>query len=434
VLRQKDELGLLDPDWSEVPPVLAGRDLTDPVALTDTVGLDTAENRTLARRLAEEAVVLVHNDGLLPLTSPTRVAPARIAMIGPNADDPYAMFGCYSFPAHIGSQHPDAGLGIRTETLVEALRQEFPDSTVEYFAGTTVDGGELDGIGEAVEMACGADVVVLTLGDRAGLFGRGTSGEGCDAASLRLPGAQQDLLEAVLDTGTPTVVVLLAGRPYALGSAPASAGAIVQSFFPGEEGAAALSGVLSGRVNPSGRLPVGVPAHPDAQPGTYLAPPLARRSDLSTVDPTPAYPFGHGLGYTTFDWTRPTVAADSVGVDGVVRLSLRVTNTGERAGVDVVQFYLHDPVASVVLPVRRLIGYARVDLAAGGSVTVDVEIPADLASFTGRHGTRVVEPGEVVIEVARSSADIVARCPVHLVGVTRVVDHQRRLQPTIRIG
>ncbi|MET0812534.1 MAG: glycoside hydrolase family 3 protein, partial [Microbacterium sp.] len=200
VLAQKQELGLLDPDWSPVPPALQGRDLADPEALRGLVDLDSESNRALAARLAEEAVVLVRNDGTLPLTAPT-----RIAVLGPNADDPYAMLGCYSFPTHVVSQHPGVALGIRIPTLLEALRVEFPDALIEHAMGTTVDGGETDGIPAAVELARAADVVVLALGDRAGLFGRGTSGEGCDAESLALPGAQQALVDAVMDAGTPAI-------------------------------------------------------------------------------------------------------------------------------------------------------------------------------------------------------------------------------------
>ena len=429
VLRQKIELGLLEPDWTPMPEVLQGRDISDPLSLAGTFSLDPPENRALALQLAERAVVLVRNEGILPLTEPS-----SIAVIGPNANDPFAMFGCYSFPAHIGTQHPDVPLGIATPTVLAAVRTEFTRSDVRWARGTSIDGGETDGIAEAVRLAANVDVVILALGDRAGLFGRGTSGEGCDAPSLRLPGAQQELLEAVLATGTPTVVALLAGRPYALGSAPKAAGAIVQTFFAGEEGGPALAGVLSGRVEPSGRLPVGIPATPDGQPGTYLAAPLARATELSTVDPTSAFGFGHGLSYTSFDWSPLACEQDEVGVDGSVRLSLQVTNSGDRAGTEVVQFYLHDPVATVVLPVRRLIGYTRVDLAPGACADVQLDLPADLASFTGRHGTRIVEPGEIVIEAGRSSTDIDSSRSVLLVGVTRVVDHRRRLQPDITVG
>src|SRR5690606_643495 len=168
--------------------------------------------------------------------------------------------------------------------------------------GTGVDDGDLSGIGAAVDAARDADVVVAVLGDRAGLFGRGTSGEGCDAESLTLPGAQQQLLDALLDSGTPVVTVLLAGRPYALGRATAESAAIVPSCFPGGAGTRAIAGVLSGRTAPSGRLPVSVPRGPGSQPTTYLGARLAQASEVSNIDPTPAFGFGHGLTYTTFAW------------------------------------------------------------------------------------------------------------------------------------
>ncbi|GAA2044193.1 glycoside hydrolase family 3 N-terminal domain-containing protein [Agromyces tropicus] len=436
VLRQKAELGLLDSGWSPVPPALAGlgladADLTDADAthadrLRGRIDLDPPGNRALARELAERAVVLVRNDGTLPLG-----APPVIAVVGPNADDPYAMLGCYSFPTHVVTQHPGVRIGVRIPTLLDALRAEFPGSEVRHAAGTSVDGGETDGIAAAAELAAAADVVVLALGDRAGLFGRGTSGEGCDAESLALPGAQQGLVDAVLDTGTPAVLALLAGRPYALGRAVAESAAIVQAFFAGEEGAGAIAGVLGGRVNPSGRLPVSIPATPGAQPTTYLAPPLARASDVSNVDPTAAFPFGHGLGYATFDWESFTGDRDEVATDGSVTVRLRVRNAGGRAGTEVVQLYLHDPVASVVRPVQRLVGFARVGLGPGEAAEVRVTVPADLAAFTARSGERVVEPGELVLSAGRSSGDLPFAHRVRLVGPTRVVDHRRRLHPEV---
>jgi beta-xylosidase len=414
VLVQKIEAGLLD---DPAAPAAAA-------AAKGTVDLDPVENRALARRIAEEAIVLLHNDGTLPLS-----APVRIAVIGPTADDPLAVLGCYAFPTHVGVHHPDSGAGIELPTLVEALRAEFPAAEITLAPGTSIDGGETDGIADAVALAESADVVVLALGDRAGLFGRGTSGEGCDVETLDLPGAQATLLEAVLDAGTPTVLTLLAGRPYVLGTAPDRAAGILQAFFPGEEGTRALAAILGGRVNPSGRLPVSVPETPGAQPSTYLASTLARRSSVSNIDPTARYPFGHGLGYTSFAWSDLRVEADEATTDGAVRMSLTVENTGDRAGAEVVQLYLHDPVASVVRPVQRLVGFQRVELAPGDSVRLSVEVPADLAAFTGRNGRRIVEPGSLVLGFGRSSADLLLQARVELVGPVRVVDHTRALHP-----
>lgn len=429
VLAQKAQLGMLDPDWSPVPSALADAASTAAGSGDDvrgTVDLDPPQNRELARRLAEEAVVLLANDGTLPLTRPR-----RIAIVGPTADDPYAVLGCYSFPSHVGVRHPDVPIGLALPTLREALSVEFPDADLVFAPGTTVDGGETHGFDEAVAAASGADVVVLALGDRAGLFGRGTSGEGCDVADLSLPGAQQALLDAVLDAGTPTVVTLLAGRPYALGSAPERAAAIVQTFFAGEEGTGAIAGVLSGRVNPSGRLPVSVPRDPGAQPSTYLAAKLARRNEVSNIDPTAAFPFGHGLGYAPAVWSDAAANASQMPADGAVTVSIHVGNAGDRAGVEVVQLYLHDPVASTVRPLQRLIAYARVPLEPGAKVRVSFEVPADLASFTGADGRRVVEPGDIVLGFGRSSAEIVATRTVRITGDARHVDHTRAMRAEV---
>ncbi|MET8639562.1 beta-xylosidase/alpha-l-arabinosidase [Streptomyces sp. NPDC004096] len=422
VLSEKARLGLLDADWSPVPPALSGADLDDPDALRGTVDLDTPENRDLAREVAERAVVLLANDGTLPLDRPR-----RIALVGPNAQEPTAVLGCYSFPLHVGVHHPEVADGIVLPTLREAVEREFPGADVTVARGTGIDDGDTAGIDEAVRVAREADVVIAVLGDRAGLFGRGTSGEGCDAESLALPGAQQQLLDALLDSGTPVVTVLLAGRPYALGRAVDGAAAIVQSFFPGVEGTTALAGVLSGRTDPGGRLPVSVPRGPGAQPATYLGARLAQSSEVSNIDPTPAFAFGHGLSYTAFDWSDLAVEEKETGTDGAFRLAFTVRNTGEREGTEVVQLYLHDPVASVVQPVQRLIGYTRVPLAAGQARRVRVTVPADLASFTGRGGRRIVEPGDLELRLAASSADPRLTATVTLTGPERSVDHTRRL-------
>ncbi|MBQ1095864.1 glycoside hydrolase family 3 C-terminal domain-containing protein [Streptomyces sp. b94] len=422
VLTQKAMLGLLDPDWDPMPSALDGADLDDPEALRGRIDLDGPANRELARTVAEEAVVLLSNDGTLPLDRPR-----RIALVGPNADEATAVLGCYSFPQHIGVHHPQTPVGIELPTLRDTLAAEFPEAEFTVVRGTGVDDGDTSKIPEAVRAARDADVVVAVLGDRAGLFGRGTSGEGCDAESLALPGAQQRLLDALIDTRRPVVTVLLAGRPYALGRAVEGAAAIVQSFFPGAEGTAAIAGVLSGRTSPSGRLPVSVPRGAGAQPTTYLGARLAHASEVSNIDPTPAFGFGHGLTYTTFAWSDLVTYAGEAATDGEFSLALTVRNTGERHGTEVVQLYLHDPVASVVQPVQRLIGYTRVPLAPGEARRVRVTVPADLASFTGRDGRRIVEPGDLELRLAASSTAPLLTATVTLTGPVRHVDHTRRL-------
>ena len=428
VLLQKLDLGLLEEGWSPVPTALGGLDLDDTELIRTAIDLDAPGNRDIARLLAEQSIVLLSNDGTLPLA-----APSRIAVVGPTALDPNAVLGCYSFPAHVGVQHPDTPVGIDLPTLVDSLTAEFPASAIEHVAGTTIDGGETDGIASAVAAAAAADVAIVALGDRAGLFGRGTSGEGCDVESLRLPGAQQELLDAVLATGTPTIVVLLAGRPYALGAAVTQAAAIVQAFFAGEEGTGAIAGILSGRTNPSGRLPVSVPSSAGSQPTTYLAAPLARKNGVSNIDPTAAFPFGHGIGYSTFEWSAADAGPARIGVDGSTSLGLRIRNTGERAGTEIVQLYLHDPVASVVRPVQRLIGFTRVDIDPGDEVVLSVQVPADLASFTSRSGQRIVEPGEIVLGFGHSSGDIPITTSVQLQGEPRAVGYTRELHATFTV-
>ncbi|MBG0853128.1 glycoside hydrolase family 3 C-terminal domain-containing protein [Streptomyces spinoverrucosus] len=412
VLLQKCELGLLDEDWQPEQP-------------KDRIDLDSAANRTLARRLAEESVILLDNpDDVLPLPPDT-----RIAIVGPRAADPLAMLGCYSFPSHVLPRHPETPTGIEIPSLLEALRAELPDAKVTFASGCGVADPDPSGIEEAVARAAEADVCVAVLGDRAGLFGRGTSGEGCDATDLRLPGIQADLLDALVATGVPVVLVLLTGRPYALGRWHGRLGAVVQAFFPGEEGGPAVAGVLSGRVNPSGRLPVSVPRLPGGQPWTYLQPPLGLAGEVSNLDPTPLYPFGHGRSYTTFEWTDAEGDPQTtIGTDGTYDLSVTVRNTGDRAGAEVVQLYLHDPVASVTRPDVRLIGYERVELEPGDSRRVTFHFHPDLSSFTDRSGRRVVEPGELELRLAASSTDVRHTARLTLTGPVRALGPDRHLR------
>jgi beta-glucosidase len=351
-----------------------------------------------------------------------------------------AMLGCYSFPAHVGVHYPDKDLGVSIPSLLDALRLELPDTEIGYQGGCGVLDPDRAGFEAAVQSAREADVCVVAVGDRAGLFGGGTSGEGCDAADLRLPGVQEDLVQALIATGTPVVVVLISGRPYALGSVvggrggPGSA-AIVQAFFPGQLGGIALARILTGAVNPSGRLPVSLPSQTGSQPGTYLSAPLGRRNKVSNIDPTPLFSFGHGLSYSTFEWTQAAVRGEPCWVtDGTVHAGLTVTNTSSRPGTDVVQLYLHDLVAQVTRPVVQLIGYARVSLQPGQCADVQFEVAADVTSFTGTAGARVVEPGALELRFGASSTDIRSVLALQLEGRERVVDHTRVLTVPVTVS
>ncbi|WP_298325117.1 glycoside hydrolase family 3 N-terminal domain-containing protein [Haloactinopolyspora sp.] len=410
VLTQKAQLGLLDADWDPTPPGVEELTLDDPAS------------QDVALRLAREAIVLLSNPGdVLPLP-----ANARVALVGPLADEPMAMLGCYSFPAHVGVQHPGTEIGLEIPSVYEALRAVHEQ--VRHVRGCDVTDEDRSQIADAVDAARAADVCIVAVGDRAGLFGRGTSGEGCDVSELRLPGVQDELVRAVLATGTPVVLLLLTGRPYALGGYD-DAAAIVQAFFPGQLGGRALAEVLTGAISPSGRLPVSVPRDPGGQPGTYLGPALAHRSGVSNIDPEPAFPFGHGLSYTSFAWDDVAVEADAQTwpSDGAVEVRLTVRNTGDVAGADVVQLYLHDPVAQVTRPVVRLIGYARVALRPAESTVVRIRVPADVTAFTGLDGRLIVEPGEVELRVARSSVDVHTTLPLRITGAEREVGPDRQL-------
>ena len=399
-LTQKEELGLLDATFEDAPP--------------QSVELDGPQHRRVAARLAEESVVLLGNDGTLPLERP-----ARVAVIGPNADRVEALFGCYSFVNHVIPQHPGTATGIVVATVREAVAAEWPGADLAVAPGCAVDDDDVTGIPDAVAAAARSDVAVVVVGDQSGLFGRGTVGEGCDRDDLELPGVQRRLVEAVLDTGTPVVLVLLTGRPYAIGWALDRCAAVVQAFFPGEEGATAIAGVLSGRVNPSGRLPVSLPRSAGAQPYTYLHPVLGGDSDVTNVATSPTLAFGHGLSYTSFRHDRLEVDATTTYEPVVARV--RVTNTGTRGGADVVQLYGRDVVGSVTRPVAQLLGFHRTHLEPGESAEVTFTVPPARLAFTDRSGRRVVEPGELHVWVGASVNDLRTTTSVDLAGEVHAV-------------
>ncbi|OII25514.1 glycoside hydrolase family 3 N-terminal domain-containing protein [Frigoribacterium sp. MCBA15_019] len=408
VLAEKEELGLLDETFETPPPT--------------SIDLDSAEHRAIARRLADESVVVLTNDGVLPLVRGAVGAgagPASVAVVGPNGDSAEALMGCYSFVNHVLAHHPGVPLGIELPTVAESLRTELSAADVVVEAGCDVEGDDRSRIAAAVDAARGAEVAVVVVGDRAGLFGRGTVGEGNDVESLELPGVQRELVEAVVATGTPTVMVVLSGRPYAIGWAVSGAGApaaVVQAFFPGEEGGAAVAGVLTGSVEPSGHLPVSLPRSAGAQPFSYLHPVLGGPSEVTSADSTPVLPFGHGLSYTS--WRRSDLAVDSAEVPagGSFVASVTVANTGDRPGTDLVQLYAHDVVGSVTRPVAQLLGYARVALDPGQEARVSFRVPTTRLALTDRQHRRVVEPGDVELWVGGSCAERETEAAVRLTG------------------
>jgi hypothetical protein len=348
-------------------------------------------------------------------------------VVGPLADDQLAFFGCYSMPRHLGhlAKGNTDGAGVAVATLLAALREELPDAT--YTRGCDVRGDDRSGIDAAVAAAREADVVIAVVGDEAGLFGHGTSGEGCDVADLTLPGVQEDLLRSVAGTGKPVVAVLVTGRSYALGGVAGQLAAIVQAFFPGEEGGHAIAGVLTGQVAPSGKLPVEIPRTAGAQPSTYLRTRNASLHAGSSVDPTPLFAFGHGLSYTTFEYCGLELSAHEMPTDGTVEISCTVRNAGDIAGTEVVQLYLTDPVSQVVRPVRWLAGFARVPLAPGEARRVAFRLHADRTSFTGLSGKRVVEPGDIQVAIGGASDSLPLAATFTLTGPLRSLGRYRVL-------
>jgi beta-xylosidase len=411
-LRHKFEVGLFDD--APIVPVDA-----------ESVDLDSSRNREISARIAEESIVLLRDDDALAI-----LRSGKIAVLGPAADQFRSLVGCYAFPNHVLSKHPGHDLGIKIPTVLTAVREEFGADRVRFEAGGDITSDDVVAIPDAVALARDSDVAVVVVGDIAGLFGDGTSGEGCDAADLRLPGGQDALVTAVLGTGVPTVLVVLSGRPYALG-AYGKARAIVQAFFPGADGAAAVAGVLSGRVAPTGRLPVQIPRYPSAST-TYLQPALGLSNPgITALDNTPLYPFGFGLTGGAIVYESITAAA-TVSTEGSLDAAVTIRNDGDDT-VEVVQLYAAFPSAPVVRPAVQLIGYARIPIGSGESRTVSFHVDAARLAVTGEDRALGVDPGPLRLIAGPSAADAPVTAEVTIVG-ERCVVAQRSLRTPWSIG
>lgn len=411
-LRHKFEVGLFD-DGPLVP------------LDAESLDLDSSRNREISSRIAEESVVLLRDEDALAL-----LHSGKIAVLGPAADQFRSLVGCYAFPNHVLSKHPGHDLGIKIPTVLAAIREEFGADRVRFEVGAEITsddiGASASSVAAAVALAHKSDVAVVVVGDIAGLFGDGTSGEGCDAADLRLPGGQDALVTAVLDTGVPTILVVLAGRPYSLG-AYEKARAIVQAFFPGADGAAAVAGVLSGRVSPTGRLPVQIPRLPSAST-TYLQPALGLANPgITALDNTPLYPFGFGLTGGTIVYETITAAAN-LGTEGSIDVAVTISNYGDST-VEVVQLYAAFPSAPVVRPAVQLIGYARVSIGSGESRTVSFHLDAARLAVTGEDGALGVDPGPLRLIAGPSAAAAAVTAEVTIVGERRVLGERALRTP-----
>ncbi len=423
VLTQKVRLGLLDAGWTPEASVAAG-----------STDFNSSDNQELARDMAERSVILLEAGAALPLLGAGRPQLRRVAVVGPCAADPRTFMGCYAFPNHVLPRYPGIGLGLDVPSGVDALRAELPDVDVVYEQGCPVRGGDESGFEAAVDAARDADLCVAFVGDLAGLFGLGTSGEGCDAEDLRLPGRQADLVESLLGTGTPVVVVVVSGRPYALGQVQGRAAGLVQAFMPGQAGGAAIAGVLSGRVQPSGKLPVQIPRHAGGQPSTYLQPALGgpESAGISNLDASPLFPFGYGASYTSFAIDDLRLSGTEISTDGEFTATVRVRNVGARSGEEVVQLYLHDVQAQVARPVKQLVGFARVSLDPSAALDVEFSIHADRTAFTGVRMQRLVEPGDIEVLVGSSATDLPCRATIAITGPERLVGHRRRFDTPVK--
>jgi beta-glucosidase len=364
--------------------------------------------RELSRRVAQNSIVLLKNDGnLLPLKKDLKT----LAVIGPNAASCRNMLGDYNYAVTLSAalkiQIPDtqealeAFGGARITSVLEGIRSTVSAGTEIRFArGCGLFDDSTEGIDEAVAAAQGADVAILVVGDQAGMFIDGTSGENIDRVDATLTGAQEELVRRVLATGTPVVLVLVNGRPPVLG-ASGGAPAILEAWHPGEVGGQAVADVLFGDVNPAGRLPVTLLRAVGQTPLVYNLK-LVSFKDYLEGPLQPFLPFGHGLSYTRFTYSGLEISAR----DGAVEVQFDLQNSGERAGDEVAQLYIHDVVASAVRPVKELKGFQRVHLAAGETRRVRFMLALDELAFHNAALQRVVEPGAFEVFVGSSSADL----------------------------
>jgi len=389
ILHQKARLGLFE------------NALVDPVRAETIV--HSREHQDLALEAARQGIVLLKNeDHLLPLRKDVR----SIAVIGPNADHPRNQLGDYVASSVLQD----------IETVLDGVRAIVsPRTQVRYIKGCDVVGTEFNEIEKAREAAAGAEAAIVVIGENEWQSegGKGTSGEGYDAATLELTGLQEELIQEVVATGTPTVAVLINGRPLAVRFVAERVPAVIEAWACGEKGGRAVAEILFGDQNPSGKLPLTVPRHAGQLPVYYNA----KKSKAYwlkegwghpyvDLDPAPLYPFGHGLSYTTFAYRNLKLNRQSVGPADSVEVSFDLENTGDRFGQEVVQLYVQDVISSVSTPIMELKGFAKVGLEPGQVKTVKLVLtPAHLALYD-RWLDRVVEPGEFRVFVGSSAEDI----------------------------
>lgn len=378
ILRLKFQLGLFERPYVDVEHAVSG--------------VPRAEHRQLALQTAREGIVLLKNENnLLPLD---RNKINTIAVIGPNADNERNQLGDYTSKIILQD----------VVTVLEGVKAKAaPGTGILHVQGCDVIGDKVNQIREAQEAARKAQVAVVVVGEA-----RNTNGEGRDVASLDLTGMQEDLIKAVHATGTPTVVVLINGRPLSVHWVAENVPAIVEAWLPGEQGGAAVAEVLFGDVNPSGRLPVTVPRHSGQLPVYYNHTATKSRRGRGYIDmpATPLWDFGYGLSYTKFEYGKLEVSPARIRPDGSVQVAMEVTNTGSREGQEVVQLYINDVLSSTSRPVKELRGFEKVPLKPGESRRVRFTLTPEDLSLLNLDMRRVVEPGKFEVMVGASAEDI----------------------------
>lgn len=373
--------------------------------------MHSAEHRKLALDAAREGIVLLRNEGnLLPLKKSLKT----IAVIGPNADNAQNLFGDYSpqvVPQHVA-------------TILDGIKAKVGASTrVMYAKGCNVNDQHKSGFQSAIQAAKTADVAILVIGEQARREGAEnqpapTDGEGYDVASLDLTGVQEDLVRAVQATGTPTVLLLINGRPLSTRWEAEHIPAIVEAWEPGEQGAAALADVLFGDYNPSGRLPITIPRSVGQLPAYYNYPPSkaywvnggwTHTKGYVDMPASPLYPFGYGLSYTQFQYSNVHVEPAEIYNAGSAQVSVDVENSGKQRGVETVQLYIHERFTPVATPVKQLRGFERIAIEPGEKKTVKFTLEPQDLQLLDREMRWVVVPGTFDIMVGRSSEDIAAK-------------------------
>ncbi|WP_427451548.1 glycoside hydrolase family 3 N-terminal domain-containing protein [Litorimonas sp. WD9-15] len=364
-----------------------------------------AEARAVALEAAQKAPVLLKNDGILPLD---RSKYKRIAVIGPNAA--ITVLGGYS-------DEPK-----QTISILDGIEAEVGDEIdVVNAQGVTLTDNRswwddevnlidpeqnMRDIGIAVSVARGADLVILAIGgDESTSREAWSETHPGDRNEITLIGQQKDLVDAIGTLDIPTVGVVISGRPLALSNVEDNLDAILYGWILGQETGTAVADILFGKVNPSGKMPVSVPRTVGQIPAFYYHKPTARRG-YAFGDASPLYAFGHGLSYTSFEMSEPTLSNATIGTDGTTTVSIDVTNSGDVAGDEIVQMYIRDKISSVTRPVKELKGFERVSLEAGETKTVSFDIGPKALRFYDINMNRVVEPGAFDVMVGNSSQNL----------------------------